>query len=180
MPNSPKKQKKNNYKETPHMSELMHDANLACENIDGTFSPKTDDFLNKVKEWIGVSTIGIASPLISLTSFFLVRETMIIKESGIKQPVTFWGVNVNYPGMKKTPLHKHFDDNLDMLKLGCKRDHIERDLGELNWGGGTTEAMKKTISEPISDGCLIMFLNEFNSFLEDMDKHSNSCGDSTF
>ena len=40
--------------------------------------------------------------------------------------------------------------------------------------------MKKTISDPITDGCLIMLLNEFNSFLEDMEKFSNSCGDSIY
>ena len=66
-----------------------------------------------------------------------------------------------------------------MLKSGYKRDHIERDLGELNWGGGTTDGMKKTISDPSADGCLITFLNDFNSFLEDMDKCSNSHSDST-
>ena len=52
MPQTPKKQKKNNYKDSPHMSELIHDANLACENLDGTFPPNTDHFLNKMKEWI--------------------------------------------------------------------------------------------------------------------------------
>ena len=157
MPSTPKKHKKNNCAERPSMSDLMHDANIACENLTGLFSPRTDHFLNNVKEWIGVSSIGIASPLISLTSFFLVRATMTIKSSGIKQPVTIWGVNVNYPGMKKTPLHKYYDENLDMLKSGYKRDHIECDLSQLNWGGGTTEGMKKTISDPSADGCLIIF-----------------------
>ena len=57
---------------------------------------------------------------------------MAIKASGIKQPMTIWGVNVSYRGMKKTPLHKYFDENLDILKLGHKRDHIECDLGQLN------------------------------------------------
>ena len=44
MPPTPKQHKNNNYKESPHMAELMHDANLACENLDGMFSPKTDHF----------------------------------------------------------------------------------------------------------------------------------------
>ena len=54
---------------------------------------------------------------------------------------------MNYPGMKKTPLRKDYDDNLDMLKSGHSMDHIECDLGQLNWGGGTTEGMKKNISD---------------------------------
>ena len=105
---------------------------------------------------------------------------MAIKTSGIKRPTTIWGVNVNCPGMKKTPLHKHFDKNLGMLKSGHKRDHIECNLGQLNWSRRTIEGMKKTISDPSANGCLIIFLNELNSFLEDIEKHSNSCRDSTF
>ena len=91
MPSTPKKHKKNNCAERPSMSDLMHDVNIACENLTGLFSPRTDHFLNNVKEWIGVSSIGIASPLISLTSFFLVRATMTIKSSGIKTTSHYLG-----------------------------------------------------------------------------------------
>ena len=45
-------------------------------------------------------------------------------------------------------------------------------------GGGTTEAWSKALCDPTDrDGNSIVLSNEFNTFLDDMDKYSSSKGD---
>ena len=51
-------------------------------------------------------------------------------------------------------------------------------MEDVSWGGGTSEAWKKTLADtPLTDGNSLVVSNEFNSFLNDLDKCSSSKGD---
>ena len=75
----------------------------------------------------------------------------------------------------------NFFDKLDKFKSCYQRDFIPCILSDVMLGGGTTEALKKALSDvPLTDGCCLIFSNEFNSFLDDLDKYSGSNGDASF
>ena len=58
------------------------------------------------------------------------------------------------------------------------RDLVEYDLCKLMHGGGTSEAWSKALCDPAHyDSNSIVFLNEFNTFLDNLDKYSSSKGD---
>ena len=79
---------------------------------------------------------------------------------------------------KKTPLSKLFDQNLQDFEEKYKRNQILCILKDVIWGTGTSEPMKKSLSDtPVTNGCALVICNEFNTFIADKDKYSCSKGD---
>ena len=88
---------------------------------------------------------------------------MEMQEKRMSQPMNVWTVNFAFPGCKKTHLRKIFDKHLDNYKSICRRDFILKFLRDVMWGGDSTEALKKSLSDSaLRDGCCLIFSNEFN------------------
>ena len=55
---------------------------------------------------------------------------------------------------------------------------IPCNLHDAMYAGGTTEVWKKALCDgPLTDGSSLVLSNEFNIFLNDLDKYSSSKGD---
>ena len=80
--------------------------------------------------------------------------------------------------MKKTALYKLLDANIQKFSPNYHRNNEPRELKDVIWGSGTTEAMKTSLTDGVvTDGCALITSNEFYSFLSELDKYSSSKGD---
>ena len=66
----------------------MKAANIHADTCDDIFTPKVGDLMQKYKDWIGISKIGLFAPLLSLTSFFMHRAISLDEEKKMAQPIT--------------------------------------------------------------------------------------------
>ena len=177
---SPKKKaRKSDKKERlEKQNALMKLANEHAEECDAMFNDKLGALLGKYKDWIGVSKIGIFAPFLALTSFFMHRAIAEDSSKKMKQPVSIWVQVVAYPGCKKTSIFKIYHENLEKFTPHYMRDFIQHCLKKVMRGGGTTEAWRKELCDPMhSDGNSVILSNEFNTILDDLDKYSSSKGD---
>ena len=75
-------------------------------------------------------------------------------------------------------MFKYYSDNLEKFKCEYKRNFQPCTLSDVQWGGGTAEALKNSLSQaPITDGCMLAYCNEFNKLLGDMNKFNNANDD---
>jgi len=178
--NSPRKKAKKNdkHEKLAKQNALMKAANVHADECDDIYTLKLNDLLQKYKDWIGISKIGLFAPFLSLTSFFMHRAMSLDEEKKMTQPTTAWVEIIAYPGCKKTSIFKLYHENLLKFSPHYMRDLVQHDLRKLMHGGGTTEAWSKALCDPTDrDGNSIVLSNEFNTFLDDMDKYSSSKGD---
>ena len=168
-------------KEQQKIYDLIAEANDACEGNDGIFAPLIGKMLDDLKNKHSNIKNGNSFATHFHFIIFLVRASVEITEKRMSQPMNIWTVNLAFPSCKKTPLHKLFNKNLDKFKSIYQRDFIPKILSDAMQGGGTAEALKKSLSDSaLTDGCCLIFSNEFNSFLVDLDRYSNSSGDTSF
>ena len=101
-----------------------------------------------------------------------------VEDKKISQPIKVWVELVVFPGCKKTATCKLFNENLDRFKTSHQRNLTPCNLHDAICAGGTTEAWKKALCDgPLTDGSSLILSNEFNTFLDDLDKCSSSKGD---
>ena len=58
-------------KEQQRNNDLIAAASEACEEIGGHFTPLLEKIIEDLKKTIGISKMGIVSPLIATSSFFV-------------------------------------------------------------------------------------------------------------
>ena len=79
--------------------------------------------------------------------------------------------------MQKTPIYKLICDNIEIFSENYKQNFEKYNINDVMWGGGTTEALKKSLGDTeLTDGCALIVSNELNSILDDMDKYNGSKG----
>jgi hypothetical protein len=177
---SPRKKAKSTAKseKIARQNKLMTLANYHADECNNMLSTKTNVLMKEYREWLDVSELGFFGPMLSVTSFFMHRAKTIVEDKKMNQPVKVWVEIIAYPGCKKTVIYKLFNDNLERIKSSYQRNLIPCNLIDAIYGGGTTEAWKKALCDgPLTDGSSLILCNEFNSFLDDLDKYSSSKGD---
>ena len=159
--------------------ELISEANVACSRASESdvLPPDTKKLMEQFQNWLLVSSLGIFTPLLSVTTFFLKGAYIEIEEKKMKQPIVVWSANVSPPGCKKTPIYKLICENVECFSKHYKRNFEKYNINDIMWGGGTTEALKKSLGDTkLTDGCALIVSNELNSILDDMDKYNGSKG----
>ena len=99
--------------EAKRLNELMHQANIACEESSNMFTPEFQDLLNSLKNWLGLSQVAFATPTLVVVGFLLDKARVKLLDVDMDQPLNFWGVIIACPGCKKTPVCKHMSKNLE-------------------------------------------------------------------
>ena len=158
---------------------MISQANDACARAskNGVLLVETSDVDEKFENWSQASSLGIFTPLLVVTCFFLKGAFIEIEEKKMKQPVVVWNANVSSPGRKKTPMRKLTCDNVEIFSKHCKQNFVKCNINNVMWEEGTMEALKKSLSNAKKfDGCVLIASNEVNSFLVDVDKCNSSKG----
>ena len=140
---NPKKRKGSEHRE--YCYELISEANAACARASksSVLPEETGMIMESFEQWLLVSSLGIFTPLLVVTCFFLKGAFIEIKDKKIKQPIVIWSANVSPPGCKKTPIYRLISENIEHFSSHYKRNFDKCDLNKVMWGGGTTESFKK-------------------------------------
>ena len=82
---------------------------------------------------------------------------------------------IPYPGMKNTPLYKLLEGNINKCSPSYHHNNEPRNIKDVIWGSGTTEAMKSSLTDGVvTEGCALITSNKFYSFISELDKYSNT------
>ena len=156
---------------------MISQANDACARAskNGVLLVETSDVDEKFENWSQASSLGIFTPLLVVTCFFLKGAFIEIEEKKMKQPIVVWSANVSPPGRKKTPMHKLACDDVEILSKHCERNFVKCSINNVMWEGGTMEALKKSLNNAkTSDDCALIASNYLNSILDDADECSST------
>lgn len=154
---------------------LANDYADECNNM---LMPKTNVLMREYHKWLDVSELGFFGPMLSISSFLLHCARTEVDDKKIAQPVKVWVELIAFPGCKKTAICKLFNENLDRFKSSYQCNLILCNLRDAMHASGATKAWKKALCDgPLTDGSSLVLSNEFNTFLDDLDKCSSSKGD---
>ena len=110
------KKRKNHVLTADDISELCREAEVKCDALSTKklLPPHVRDLTEHYSKLFQMSPYAVAIQLISLSSFFMCKAKVEMKDIKFKQDCNIWSIVIGHSGGKKSVQHKTLNENLMM------------------------------------------------------------------